>query len=69
MGIAWVLYESLNVPSIYRVSTVYLPCMYRSCRREDSVKTAGMKHTNLCNSKCCTAQKSTFLCNTGVYIE
>ena len=23
--------ESLNEPSIYRVSTVYLPCMYRSC--------------------------------------
>ena len=32
--IVWVLSESLNEPCIYRVSTVYLPCMYRSCQRE-----------------------------------
>ena len=31
----WVLPEWLNEPNIYRVSTVYLPCMYRSCQRED----------------------------------
>ena len=30
-----------NVPFIYRISTVYVPCMYRSCQREDSVETAG----------------------------
>ena len=27
--------ESLNVPFIYRVSIVYLPCMYRKRQRVD----------------------------------
>ena len=29
MGIVWVLRGQHNVPIIYRVSTVYLPCIYR----------------------------------------